>query len=132
DWTAVPAHDLLLASPSCTGHTPARGKEQPHHDAARSTAWAVVSALECHATPFAIIENVPAFLKWSLFPAWCSALDALGYAVAPHSVDAADAGVPHDRLRTLIGVSRSKHPITLVMPQRAHVPASSIVDFSAG
>lgn len=34
DPTTLPAHDLLLASPSCTGHTRARGTDQPHHDAA--------------------------------------------------------------------------------------------------
>lgn len=54
DWTQVPAHDLLLASPACQGHTPARGKERPHHDACRSTAWAVVSALECHRPPCSV------------------------------------------------------------------------------
>ncbi|HPG94995.1 MAG TPA: DNA cytosine methyltransferase [Dokdonella sp.] len=132
DWTAVPAHDLLLASPSCTGHTPARGAERPHHDAARSTAWAVVSALECHRTPHAIVENVPAFLSWALFPAWCAALHALGYSVASHVIDAADCGVPQHRVRALIVLARSKHPIELDMPKRAHVPAATIVDFDAG
>jgi DNA (cytosine-5)-methyltransferase 1 len=29
DWTQVPDHDLLLASPACQGHTPARGKARP-------------------------------------------------------------------------------------------------------
>jgi DNA (cytosine-5)-methyltransferase 1 len=43
DWSTVPAHDILLASPACQGHSHARGKERPHHDAQRSTAWAVVS-----------------------------------------------------------------------------------------
>ncbi len=41
DWTTGPAHDLLLASPACQGHSRARGKERAHHDAQRSTAWAV-------------------------------------------------------------------------------------------
>lgn len=132
NWTLVPQHDLLLAAPACQGHTPARGKERPHHDACRSTAWAVVSALECHRTPLAVVENVKAFLKWSLFPAWCSALSALGYAVSPHLIDFADLGVPQHRERTLIVLSRSKHPIEIQLPRRAHVPASSIIDFSAG
>ena len=50
DWTQVPSHDLLLASPCCQGHSKARGKANgnPQHDASRSTAWAVVSALEFH------------------------------------------------------------------------------------
>lgn len=132
DWTQVPAHDLLLASPACTGHTPARGKDRPHHDPARATAWAVISALECHRPDFGIVENVPAFTRWQLFPAWCAALDALGYAVSPHLVDAADFAVPQNRERILIVVSRSKNPIRLDLPKLAHVPAASFVDFDAG
>lgn len=132
DWTQVPAHDLLLASPACQGHTPARGKERPHHDATRSTAWAVVSALECHRPPLALVENVPAFTRWTLYPAWCAALSALGYTVAPHIVDAADAGVPQNRVRVFIALTRSAHPIELNLPKREHAPAASIVDFAAG
>lgn len=132
DWTQVPAHDLLLASPACQGHSRARGKDRPHHDATRSTAWAVVSALECHRTPFALVENVPEFTRWSLFPAWCQALQALGYSIAPHLVDAADHGVPQNRERVLIVLARSKHPLQLRMPARPHVPATNIIDFAAG
>lgn len=132
DWRMVPRHDLLLASPACQGHTPARGKERPHHDATRSTALAVVSALEYHRTPFAVVENVPEFTRWALFPAWCSALTALGYSIAPHLVDAADCGVPQHRVRVLIVLAKSRFPLELTLPQRAHVPASTIIDFDAG
>lgn len=131
DWTAVPAHDLLLASPACQGHSRARGADRPHHDATRSTAWAVVSALECHRTPLALVENVPDFRKWSLFPAWCSALHALGYSVAPHVVDCADLGVPQNRERIFIAITRSKAPIELKLPKLEHVPALSFIDFNA-
>ena len=92
DWSAVPAHDMLLASPACQGHSPARGKDCPHHDATRSTAWAVVACAEYHRSPVVLVENVPAFSQWVLFPAWCDAMHRLGYAVAPHLVDAADHG----------------------------------------
>lgn len=39
-WENVPAHDLLLASPCCQGHSKARGKKSgnPQHDSSRSTA----------------------------------------------------------------------------------------------
>jgi len=132
DWTQVPAHDLLLASPACQGHTPARGKERPHHDACRSTAWAVVSAIECHKPPLALVENVPAFTRWTLYPAWCSALAALGYAIAPHLIDCADLGVPQHRERVFVALTRSKHPVELRLPKREHVPASNIIDFGTG
>ena len=90
DWTQVPAHDLLMASPACQGHSRAKGKERPHHDALRSTAWAVVSAAECHRPAVVLVENVPEFAQWALYTAWCAAMHALGYALAPMLIDAAD------------------------------------------
>lgn len=132
DWTQVPRHDVLLASPACQGHSKARGADRPHHDATRSTAWAVVSALECHLTPFAVVENVPDFMRWTLFPAWCSALTALGYAIAPHVIDCADLGVPQHRERAFIVLSRSQYPIELRLQRFPHVPAANIIDFDAG
>ena len=132
DWTRVPAHDLLLASPACQGHSRARGKERPHHDAQRSTAWAVVSAAEYHRPPFVVVENVPEFARWQLFPAWCSAMHALGYALAPHLIDAADHGVPQHRRRLFVVGTRSEHPLELRLPQREHVGAAAVIDFAAG
>lgn len=132
DWTQVPAHDLLMASPACQGHSRARGKERPHHDAQRSTAWAVVSAAECHRPAVVLVENVPEFAQWLLYPAWCAAMDALGYALAPMILDAADHGVPQHRRRLFVVGTRSKHPIELDLPRREHVGAERFLDFAAG
>lgn len=134
NWADVPAHDLLLASPCCQGHSKARGKAagNPQHDASRSTAWAVMSAAEYHRPAAAVIENVPEFLKWSLFPAWRQAMEALGYCLTPMVVDAADHGTPQHRERLFIVAVKAKHPLLLRLPQRAHVPASSFIDFDAG
>jgi DNA (cytosine-5)-methyltransferase 1 len=133
-WQDVPAHDIMLASPCCQGHSKARGKASgnPQHDASRSTAWAVVSAAEYHRPAFAVVENVPEFLKWSLFPAWSMALEALGYSLAPHIIDAADHGTPQHRERMFIVLAKSKAPLTLHLPRRDHVAASSFIDFTAG
>jgi DNA (cytosine-5)-methyltransferase 1 len=132
DWTRVPRHDLLLASPACQGHTHARGKERPHHDAMRSTAWAVVSALEIHRPPLALVENVPGYRRWLLYPVWCTAVRALGYSVAEHVIDAADHGVPQHRERLFIVLTRSASPLRLQLPSRPYVPAASIVDLAGG
>lgn len=131
DWTQVPAHDLLLASPCCQGHSKARGKDRPHHDAQRSTAWAVVSAAEFHRPEAIVVENVPEFTDWTLYPAWCQALGALGYTMAPHVIDAADHGVPQHRRRVFIVGTRSASPIQLQLPKRPYVSAASIIDFDA-
>lgn len=133
DWTAVPAHDLLLASPACQGHSNARGKEKPHHDALRSTAWAVVSAAECHRPEAIVVENVRAFAtKWVLYPAWCAAMSALGYAISPNLLDCADRGVPQNRQRLFLVLTRSKHPLELKLPRLPHAPAAGVIDFTAG
>lgn len=132
NWCDVPAHDLLLASPACQGHSRARGKDRPHHDAQRSTAWAVVSAAECHRPAAVIVENVPEFAKWPLYPAWCSAMQALGYALAPMILDAADHGVPQHRRRLFVVGTRSRHPVALALPQREHVPASAVIEWDRG
>lgn len=133
-WEDVPAHDVLLASPCCQGHSKARGKSagNPQHDASRSTAWAVVSALEFHRPPAAIVENVPEFLDWVLYPAWASAMQALGYQLAPHIVDCADLGVPQNRVRLFLVCTQSKAPLMLDLRRQAHVPASSFIDMDAG
>lgn len=133
DWRGVPRHDLLLGSPACQGHSPARGKEKPHHDAQRSTAWAMVSAVEYHRPAAFVVENVLQFAtKWVLYRAWCEAMHALGYALSPMVLNAADVGVPQERKRLFVVGTQSKHPITLRMPHRDHVPASSFIDFEGG
>ncbi|MBS1170157.1 MAG: (cytosine-5-)-methyltransferase [Burkholderiaceae bacterium] len=133
-WEDVPAHDLLLASPCCQGHSKARGRANgnPQHDASRSTAWAVVAAAEHHRPAAAIIENVPEFIRWSLYPAWRMAMESLGYCLAPHIIDAADHGVPQHRERLFIIATRSQHPLMLNFEHQERVPASKIINFGGG
>lgn len=135
DWTSVPPHDVLLASPACQGHTHARGKDRPHHDSARSTAWAVVSCAEVHRPSTIVVENVPGFLKWELYRAWHSALQDLGYRLNYDVVDAADHGVPQHRRRLFI-VGSFKRPNNLLRYRISRLrspqlPAASCIDWGA-
>lgn len=134
DWSQVPQFDLLLASPCCQGHSRARGAENgnPQHDASRSTAWAVVSAAEYHRPVAFVVENVPEFVRWSLYPAWRMAMESLGYCLTPMVLDAADSGVPQNRERLFVVGVRAGRPILLNLPQYDHVPASSFIDFGSG
>lgn len=131
-WDQVPAHDMLLASPCCQGHSKARGKNSPQHDASRSTAWAVVSAAEFHRPEFAVVENVPEFMAWQLYRPWELAMNALGYTVSPHIVDAADLGAPQNRVRLFLVLTRTEAPLMLNLPKRTHRPARSFIDFDSG
>lgn len=129
DWGEAPAHDVLLASPACQGHSRSRGKERRRHDASRSTAWAVVSCAEWHRPPVIVVENVPEFLNWSLYPAWELAMKTLGYSICPHIIDAADLGVPQNRVRVFLVLSRSRAPLELTLPRLDPVPAWEVVNF---
>lgn len=131
DFTQVESHDILLASPSCQGHCDARGKEKPHHDRERATAWAVVTCVEVHRPAGLLVENVPEFARWALFPAWRAALEALGYSLSLNFLDAADHGVPQHRRRLFVFGTRSKTPFELRPVQREHVPFASIIDTAA-
>jgi DNA (cytosine-5)-methyltransferase 1 len=133
NWMQVPEHDIMLASPSCTGHTMARGKERSGHDNARSTAWAPVSCAEYHRPKAFVIENVAEMAsKWVLFPAWKFAMEQLGYSLSMHMLDAADYGVPQHRTRLIIVGVQGKHPLPLRLEKREHIPAASFVNFDAG
>ena len=49
----------------------------------------MVSCAEFHRPAVLVVENVPEFTGWLLYPAWALALAALGYALSPHVLDAA-------------------------------------------
>jgi DNA (cytosine-5)-methyltransferase 1 len=129
DWSTVPAHDIMLASPCCQGHAKARGKDRPHHDKQRSTAWAVVSCAEYHREKLVIVENVPEFLNWTLYPSWVDAMARLGYAVSPHIVDSADHGVPQNRERMYLVCTRSRNPLKLKFAKKEHVGVENIIEW---
>jgi len=129
DWRQAPRADILLASPCCQGHTHARGKDLPHHDASRSTAWAVVDALDCLRCEVAVVENVPEFTRWVLYPVWEQALRTLGYSLTPLVLDAADAGVPQNRVRLFVVATRSRHAVPLHLAPAGQEPARSIIEW---
>jgi len=129
DWSRVPEHDLMLASPSCQGHSKARGKDRPHHDAARATAWAVVSAAEFHRPYAVVVENVPEYTDWVLYPAWKLAMETLGYSLSEHIIDAADHRVPQHRKRLFICATQSRTPLKLAFEASSHVPIRPYIDW---
>lgn len=57
-------------------------------------------------------------------------MQALGYQLAPHLVDAADHGVPQHRERLIIVATKSQRPLMLRLPQRAHVSVGSIINWN--
>lgn len=132
DWYSVPDHDIMLASPSCQGHSKARGREEDRHDTARATAWAVVSAAEVKRPRAILVENVPEFYDWTLFSQWVGCLHQLGYNTCNHVFDAADFGVPQNRERAFLTAHYDGPPIVLDNPKLEHRPAADFLNFMKG
>ena len=132
DPTTMPAHDLMLASPSCVGHTRARGREASHHDACRATADDVLRFAEANRPRAVIVENVPEMMSWARYRSWRMGWSDLGYRVSEQVIDAADAGVPQHRRRLFVVASRTRRPIAVPQPAVAHVAARSCLDLDGG
>ena len=129
----LPDIDLLLASPACQGHSQAsQPKRRRFHDQLRSTAWAVVSCADAKEPEVIIVENVPDFLKWRMYPAWKFALEALGYTVHCNVLTASHFGVPQRRKRLFITVTKSAAPLILTQPDVPEMAFGPCIDWDEG
>lgn len=106
--------DLLMASPTCTYHSRARGGK-PTSDQQRMDPWAVVRWCSELRVKRLLVENVPEFVDWGpidtrngkpiksrkgeYFRAWVAALRALGGWVEWRTLNAANYGDATTRVR---------------------------------
>jgi DNA (cytosine-5)-methyltransferase 1 len=130
DWSTVPPFDLLLASPACQGHsTASQPKRRAYHDALRASAWAVVDCADRRRPKALIVENVPAFQRWKLYPQWMDALRGLGYALTSNIVRASHHGVPQRRDRLFVVGLRDKAAFYLPRRKASEPPASEFIEY---
>ena len=108
-WSSLPQFDLLLASPACQGHSQAsQPKRRKYHDSLRATAWAVIDCADATEPQAIIVENVPDFKRWRLYPAWRYALRCLGYKITETVLRASKMGVPQRRDRLFVVASKTR------------------------
>ena len=137
DFRVFPSTSILWASPSCVWHARAGGRKRPPAaserlmaDAGaidRATAFAVIAATEVHRYPAIVVENVPEFTRWSLFPWWLDGLRALGYRVQDTLINAVDLGEAQSRTRWF-GIFTQGAPVDLTLPVVEHRHADQILD----
>jgi DNA (cytosine-5)-methyltransferase 1 len=131
DWTKLPRYELLLASPSCQGHsTASQPQRRAYHDAMRATAWAVVDCADATEPRAIIIENVPSFRQWRLYPVWRDALTRLGYHLSENIITASHHGVPQRRERLFIVATRK--PAALSLTPSAEPAFGPCVEWDVG
>jgi DNA (cytosine-5)-methyltransferase 1 len=138
DFRRLPDIDVLMASPACQGHSNAgrgaRGKwglAFDHHDATRSTALAVIDALEAKRPAHVVVENVPQFQDWELFSWWLQGIRLLGYDVWHGVLCASGYGLPQQRSRWFLHASRGIPASPLTSPGLEALPVRSILDAHA-
>lgn len=136
DFRTFPNTDLLWGSPSCVWHARAGGRKRPPEEMERmkadagaidrATAFAIIAAAEVHQYEAVIVENVPEFTAWTLFPWWLDGMRALGYQPQGAVLDAHDFGAPQQRKRWF-GIFTRDGGVDLTPPM-LHTSASTALD----
>jgi DNA (cytosine-5)-methyltransferase 1 len=123
--------DLLMASPTCTYHSRARGG-RPTSDQQRMDPWHVVTWLTELKVARLLVENVPEFRDWGAidettgkpikarrgeyFHAWVDTIRRLGFQVEWRELNCADFGDATTRKRFFMQARSDGKPIRWPMP----------------
>ncbi|MDB4892073.1 MAG: putative BsuMI modification methylase subunit YdiO [Gemmatimonadetes bacterium] len=93
--------DLILASPECTSHSPARGSKKKS-ESSRDTAFQIPRFARALLPRWIIIENVVGMRRWGRYAELKRQLTNLGYHIREQVLDAAAFGVPQRRKRLFL------------------------------
>lgn len=101
--------DLILASPECTSHSPAKGNK-PRCEKSKNTAFQVVRFAKVFKPRWIVVENVASMRGWSRYAEFKGKLQNLGYNVREQVLNAMHFGVPQSRRRLFILCDRKRVP----------------------
>lgn len=122
--------DLILASPECTNHSPAKGNK-PRCEKSRETAFQVTRFAKALNPRWIVVENVTSMKKWTRYDEFLQALQDLGYKTSEQTIRASDLGVGTSRRRLFILCDRQADPPKIKMPSKARVKtAREVVDLN--
>ncbi|HYM77077.1 MAG TPA: DNA cytosine methyltransferase [Candidatus Dormibacteraeota bacterium] len=106
--------DLLMASPECTNHSPAKGN-RPRCEESKDTAFQVVRFAQAIKPRWIVVENVVSMRNWSRYAEFLADLEALGYSIRQQVLNAKDFGVPQSRRRLFISCDREEEPVPIIL-----------------
>lgn len=121
--------DLILASPECTNHSPAKGN-RPRCEQSKDTAFQVVRFAGAFKPRWVIIENVVNMRKWTRYAEFKSALEKLGYHLCEQVLNSAHFGVPQSRRRLFLVADRQQMPPKVTPRKIAPKKVADIVDLN--
>lgn len=122
--------DLIMASPECTNHSPAKGNK-PRCEKSRETAFQVTRFAKALNPRWIVVENVTSMKKWTRYDEFLQALQDLGYKTSEQTIMASDLGVGTSRRRLFILCDREADPPKVEKPAKARLKtAGEVVDLN--
>jgi len=119
--------DLILASPECTNHSPAKGG-RPRCEKSKETAFHVVRFAEVFQPRWIVVENVISMRNWTRYQEFLNALKSLGYHHKEQVLDSSAFGVPQTRRRLFMLFDKKQEPPDIKPSSQSPLPASCIVN----
>lgn len=121
--------DLIIASPECTSHSPAKGNK-PRSEESKDTAFQVLRFAKAFKCRWLVVENVVGMKRWSRYAEFKKALADLGYKLREQTLNAAAFGVAQSRRRLFLVADRNQEPRKVKPRKRAVRNASEIVNLN--
>ena len=121
--------DLILASPECTNHSPAKGGK-PRCEQSKDTAFQVIRYAKAFKPRWIVVENVVSMRRWGRYKEFIEALEALGFKITEQVLNAAHFGVGQSRRRLFITCDRVRRPTKTPATNVSARKASAFVDLN--
>jgi len=121
--------DLILASPECTNHSPAKGNK-PRCEKSKDTAFQVVRFAKAFKPRWIVIENVVNMRKWTRYTEFKTELETLGYKLREQVLNAAHFGVAQSRRRLFLTADLNEEPPKITPHKRPLKKVAKIVDLN--
>lgn len=120
------AYDMIIASPECTNHSPAKGSA-PRCENSRRTSHYVLGFAERLRPRWIVLENVVQLRTWNGFDTLIDGLREQRYRIRLERLDASEFGVPQTRRRLFVICDREQEVPAIPRPRKTVRSALSIV-----
>ncbi|MBN8246021.1 MAG: DNA cytosine methyltransferase [Verrucomicrobia bacterium] len=121
--------DLILASPECTNHSPAKGNK-PRCEESKGTAFQVVRCARAFSPRWLVIENVVNMRNWTRYAEFKAALEELGYKLQEQVLNAAQFGVAQSRRRLFLLADLKQTPPKVTPRKTEPKKVADLVDLN--
>ena len=121
--------DLILASPECTSHSPAKGNK-PRCEKSKRTAFQVIRFAKTFKPRWIVIENVVSMRQWSRYSEFKKKLEDQGYYIREQILNSMHFGVPQSRRRLFLMCDRKRMPSKIPVSAKQPSAARTIVNLN--